>query len=89
PGEGPSPVPPRGTREALWNHAGLRRDPAGLALLAEDPFPLARAIGRCALHREESRGAHRRVDAPELDAALDDHHTVVGSDEQPRFERWD
>ena len=50
--------------------AGLERDAAGLRELADDPHPLARLIAACALHREESRGAHRRSDFPRLDPAL-------------------
>jgi L-aspartate oxidase len=89
PEKGPDPVPPRPTRAALWDCAGLRRDPDQLARLAEDdPFPLARKIARSALAREESRGAHQRVDHPDTDAALDLHHSVVRAEEPARFERW-
>jgi L-aspartate oxidase len=83
-------VPPsERTRAALWTLAGLRRDPAGLRELLDDPFPLARLIGASALAREESRGAHQRVDRPDPDPALDHMHTLVGADTAPRFERWD
>jgi L-aspartate oxidase len=81
--------PPEETRAALWTHAGLQRDPAGLRELLDDPFPLARLIGASALAREESRGAHQRTDRPETDPALDHMHTLVGADTEPRFERWD
>jgi L-aspartate oxidase len=70
-------APSRATREALWRHAGLERDAAGLRTLLEDPHPLARAIGAAALSREESRGAHRRLDHPHTDPALDGVHTIV------------
>jgi L-aspartate oxidase len=90
PDPGPNPVPPRETRAALWNCAGLRRSRDELARLAEtDPFPLARKIARSALAREESRGAHQRVDHPETDPALDLNHSLVTGDEPARFERWE
>jgi L-aspartate oxidase len=89
PERGPDPVPPRTTRAALWRCAGLVRDPAELAhLAAEDPFPLARAIARAALAREESRGAHQRVDRPETDPALDGMHSIVRGEERAYFRRW-
>jgi L-aspartate oxidase len=90
PQRGPDPVPPRPTRSALWECAGLRREPDALTRLAEtDPFPLARKIARSALAREESRGAHQRVDYPATDPALDLTHSVVRGDEPARFERWE
>jgi L-aspartate oxidase len=90
PDRGPDPVPPRPTRAALWRCAGLRRNADDLARLAEsDPFPLARKIARSALAREESRGAHQRIDHPETDPALDLHHSLVRGDDPARFERWE
>jgi L-aspartate oxidase len=84
-----TPEPPGDdTRAALWRHAGLRRDAEGLSQLANDPYPLARLIGAACLAREESRGAHQRTDHPGTDPGLDCMHTLVGSDELPRFERW-
>jgi L-aspartate oxidase len=81
--------PSRETRHALWEHAGLVRDADGLGRLADDPHPLARLIARHALLRTETRGAHMRADCPELDPALDLHHSVTrGDSEEPRFERW-
>jgi L-aspartate oxidase len=77
------------TRTALWEHAGLRRSRQGLELLLEDPYPLARLIGACALARQESRGAHFREDFPETDATLDATHTIVSPDGTVSFERWD
>jgi L-aspartate oxidase len=83
-------VPPRPTRTALWQLAGIERDAQGLARLAEtDPFPLARRIARSALAREESRGAHQRSDFPDLDPALDQTHSLVSRDDPARFARWD
>jgi L-aspartate oxidase len=84
-------TPSRASREALWRHAGIERTAEGLTTLLSDEHPLARAIGAAALAREESRGAHRRLDRPELDRALDGVHTVVGpGDGTPttRRERW-
>jgi L-aspartate oxidase len=84
----PPAKPSPETRDALWRLAGLERDAAGLRELARDPHPLARLIAACALHREESRGAHRRSDFPALDPALDLHHAVVRPGEPPKWERW-
>ena len=88
PDAAPSPVPPASSRSALWRLAGLERTPEGLAELAEDPFPLARLIARCALARTESRGAHQRTDFPAEDPAFDGMHTVVARDAPPRLEPW-
>jgi L-aspartate oxidase len=76
------------TRAALWHHAGLQRDPAGLRELLGDPFPLARLIGASCLAREESRGAHQRIDHPDTDTALDHMHTLVTGADPPRFDKW-
>jgi L-aspartate oxidase len=80
--------PARATQEALWRNAGIVRTRAGLQRLAQDPHPLARLIAACALWREESRGAHQRVDFPHVDLALDHRHTLIGADEQPQTARW-
>lgn len=86
----PEPIvlPGDTTRDALWHDAGIVREPDGLRRLLSDPHPLARLVARCALTREETRGAHVRTDFPELDPRLDGHHVVVTGDDA-RFERWD
>jgi L-aspartate oxidase len=81
-------LPPRATREALWRDAGIVRSREGLERLLDDPHPLARLIAACALHREESRGAHQRADFPGAARGLDHRHTVVGVDEAPRPALW-
>jgi L-aspartate oxidase len=81
--------PSRETRKAMWQHAGLDRDAAGLAPLLDDPHPLARLVAACALAREETRGAHSRTDFPATDRNLDGRHTVLAAaDEEPRFVFW-
>src|SRR3989337_771578 len=85
-----APPPTRETRKAMWRHAGLERDADGLKPLLDDPHPLARLVARCALHREETRGAHTRADPPATDPALDHRHTVVDANaDEPRYERWE
>jgi L-aspartate oxidase len=86
---GRSPVPSPETRAALWRHAGIERTAEGLRELAGDPHPLARIVAVCALAREESRGGHRRADAPHTDPALDERHAVVAPGAAPAFEWWD
>jgi L-aspartate oxidase len=89
PERGPDPVPPRPTRTALWQSAGLIREPAALAeLAANDPFPLARAIARSALARTESRGAHQRIDHPETDPGFDGMHSVTRGETPAQFQGW-
>ena len=83
------PIPPDETRAALWSDAGLLRDPDRLRALLEDRYPLARLIAASCLARQESRGAHQRVDHPERDPTLDRMHTLVGAGGEPAFERWE
>nr|MDQ3936631.1 FAD-binding protein [Actinomycetota bacterium] len=89
PAGGPDPVPPRPSRAALWEGAGLYRTAEGLTALLGDPFPLVRHIAGAALAREESRGAHQRQDFRVADARFDGMHVVIGGDAPPRLERWE
>jgi L-aspartate oxidase len=84
----PVPAPSEATREAMWRHAGLVRTKEGLTNLRTDPHPLATLVAACALHREESRGAHRRADFPDTDVRLDLHHDVVARNGAVALERW-
>jgi L-aspartate oxidase len=85
------PLPPvqQSTRQALWSHANVQRDAAGLQTLADDPHPLARMIAVCALERCESRGAHQRTDHPETDPKLDLHHLVLEADSLTGWQTWE
>jgi L-aspartate oxidase len=80
--------PTDATREALWRHAGPRRDSAELARLLDDPYPLARLIASVSLAREESRGVHRRTDFPRRDPGLAGVHLVIAAEGGIRPERW-
>jgi L-aspartate oxidase len=86
--QAPPPVS-TATREALWRDAGIERSAGGLARLAEDPHPLARAIAACARERRESRGAHRRVEYPQTDPALEHRHIAVGAEGELTWETWE
>jgi L-aspartate oxidase len=87
-----SPVRPaavtQGSREALWRHAGLERDAAGLHQLAGDEHPLVRLIAHSALARTESRGAHQRTDHPDRDPRFDLRHVTVRAGREPVLETW-
>ena len=94
--EHPPPSPPErrfappeaSTREAMWAHAGPRRDEASLKALLDDPYPLARLIAGAALERRESRGAHRRADHPLPDEGFDGVHLFVAPDGATHARRW-
>jgi L-aspartate oxidase len=77
------------TRVALWRDAGIVRTREGLSRLLEDPHPLARLIARSALAREESRGAHTRLDYPERDPALDGRHVVLSGEDGIAWQTWE
>jgi L-aspartate oxidase len=81
-------APTEATREAVWRLAGPLRRAEQLRDLCEDPYPLAAAIGRCALERAETRGGHRRTDFPAIDPDLDGVHIVLGPDGRTRREEW-
>jgi L-aspartate oxidase len=93
-GEAPPPPawrfepPLQGSRDAVWKLAGPLRRAAELERLAADPYPLSRTIAACALKRRESRGGHRREDAPALDPQLDGVHLVQGPEGEIRHESW-
>jgi L-aspartate oxidase len=83
----PPPISPA-SREALWAHAGLERDGAGLEQLAHDEHPLVRLIAITALARTESRGAHQRRDFPDRDPGFDGRHVTISAVGNPAIERW-
>jgi L-aspartate oxidase len=76
------------SRAALWRYAGLERDGRGLLILARDPHPLVRLIAAGALARQESRGAHQRLDFPQRSARLDGRHVTITAGADPTLETW-
>ncbi|MBV9915075.1 MAG: FAD-dependent oxidoreductase [Solirubrobacterales bacterium] len=76
------------TREALWRHAGLERDLAGLSELLSDPYPLAGLIATSALARTESRGAHQRRDFPSVDPSFNGRHVMLGREHPAAPQIW-
>ncbi len=88
PGEAAAPEITTESRAALWRHAGLERDGEGLAILRRDPHPLVRLIAAGALARQESRGAHQRLDFPERSARLDGCHVTITAGSEPTLEAW-
>ena len=74
-------------RTALWRDCGLIRDAAGLERLREVPHQLGRLVAETALTREESRGAHFRVDFPAEDASFE-RHVVLRRGAEPVLESW-
>lgn len=77
------------TREAVWRLAGPLRTGSELERLTEDPYPLAAAIGKSALAREESRGGHRRTDYRETRSDLDQNHLILLPDGSIESRRWE
>lgn len=80
---------PAETRRLLWECAGIERSKEQLEQLAANPNLLVRLIGAASLAREETRGAHHRVDHPTIDRELDFQHFVFGADGTPRARRWE
>jgi L-aspartate oxidase len=87
PAAAPAPDLSEATRAALWRGAGPLRDAEGLAVLAGDPHPLARAIARAASERRETRGCHQRTDFPATDRAFDARHRTLSATDE-RWETW-
>jgi L-aspartate oxidase len=85
----PPPVADASTRAALWRDAGIVRSREGLSRLLDDPHPLARLIAGSALARQESRGAHSRVDFPERDPSLDHRHGVLAGEQEVAWQTWE
>jgi len=75
-------------RQAVWRHAGLVRDGAGLGRLVSSPILLVRLLASAALARQESRGGHFRDDFPNPDPAVDGFHTLIRNGSRPAFEQW-
>jgi L-aspartate oxidase len=68
-------------RRLAWEHCGIVRSAEGLTaacaeLSAIAPDSVALLIARCALAREESRGAHFRTDYPAKSAAFEKHSVI-------------
>ncbi|MBI2773213.1 MAG: FAD-binding protein [Chloroflexi bacterium] len=80
---GPTPQ----LRRALWEDAGVVRDPERLAALERDSSGLARQIATSALARAESRGSHYRRDLPTEDPSLAGHF-VFRTNGGPVLEAW-
>ena len=96
PAPGTEPFGPVEVQTLAWRDCGIVRDAAGLTeachrLQAAAPTPEARnlhaaalLIARCALAREESRGAHFRTDYPEKRDPLA-RHSIVKKDSAVAF----
>jgi len=89
--DAPNPGPPElsaASRGALWRYAGLERDGDGLRKLSGDAHPLVRLIATAALVRQESRGAHLRLDFPERDPSMEGRHVTLDHAHDPVVESW-
>ena len=69
------------TAQIAWEKCGIIRNAEGLQqacteLEAIAPDSVALLIARCALAREESRGAHFRSDFPQKSAAFEKHSVI-------------
>jgi L-aspartate oxidase len=87
-GRPPAPAISAASRAALWRHAGIERDGTGLRALLEDDDPLVRLIAAAALAREESRGAHQRLDFPAVDPGFDGRHVILSGRSRPTVAEW-
>jgi L-aspartate oxidase len=77
------------TRRIAWEKCGIVRSAGGLTeararLESIAPDSVAILIARCALAREESRGAHFRTDFPQKNAAFK-KHSVIRKDAEVAF----
>jgi L-aspartate oxidase len=76
------------TRAALWRDAGVVRSEQALLGLLQDEHPLVRLIAGCALARNESRGAHLRLEHPRRDPKLDHRHAVLDAERSLEWQTW-
>ena len=83
--------PPRGPAGSLGGtarahaHAAASRRPPPLLYELRNMHTVAGLIARCALARQESRGAHFRADFPEKQSEFQKHSLVTQTDEVTFF----
>jgi L-aspartate oxidase len=88
----PTPIDKQSIRKLAWEKCGIVRDGAGLREALDridnhkpedqetrNMLDVVQLIARCALEREESRGAHYRTDFPVKRAEFE-RHTVIQKD---------